>query len=147
MPLARLACSLVLVLTACCSPQRDGAVEAQTLLAGDQSAIETPAIEVLRSAEACRAWWARHSAGRAVPSEPPKVDWELDMVVAVELGAQPSLGYGIELESARREAGVVRLLFRKRAPAPGWLQGQVITHPFRVVLLPRSEGEVVVEVQ
>jgi hypothetical protein len=146
MPLTRLACSLVLALTACCSPRLDGAVEARTLLAGDQSAIETPVIEVLRSAEACRAWWERHSAGGAVASE-PKVDWERDMVVAVELGAQPSLGYGIELESARREAGVVRLLFRKREPAPGSLQGQVVTHPFRCVLLPRSEGEVVVEIQ
>ena len=114
-------------------------MEAKPLIAGEHSAIDVAGTEVLRSREEWLAWWSRHQAGGLTQGEPPEVDWSRDMAVAVTLGTRPSLGYGVELESTRREANVVHLVFRERTPDPAMLQGQVVTHPFLVVVLPRSE--------
>lgn len=146
--LARLACALVLA--SCCSTQRDEVLPVRALLAGEQSGIQEFSINTLRSAEEWRAWWSRHSGsginmrgpGGLGMDVPPEPDWTSEMIVAVVLSPQPSLGYGVELVSARREEGVPRLVFRTREPAPGTMQGQVITHPFLCVVLPRSDGMV-----
>jgi len=137
--LRQLAGVIGLVLAACCSSPSEVPVEAKPLIAGEHSAIEVAGTEVLRSREEWLAWWSRHQAGGVAQNEPPEVDWSRDVAVAVTLGTRPTLGYGVELESARREGDVVHVLFRERTPDPGMLQGQVVTHPFLVVVLPRSE--------
>ena len=144
-PFLRLLGACTLALAGCCSSPAEDDVEPKTLVTGHQSAIESASTEVLRTPEQWQAWWGRHAAGGLEPREAPAVDWSRDMVVAVTLGERPSLGYGVELESAVRDEGVVRLVFRERAPAPGTMQGQVVTHPFACVVLPRSEVEVSVE--
>lgn len=137
--LRRLAGVLGLVLAACCSTPSDVPVEAKTLIAGDHSAIDAADTEVLMTREEWLAWWSRHEADGLEHNAPPEVDWSRDMAVAVTLGARPSLGYGVELASAKRDADAVHLVFRERTPDPGMLQATVVTHPFLVVVLPRSE--------
>lgn len=137
--LRRLAGVFGLVFAACCSSPPEVPVEAKTLIAGDHSAIDAAGTEVLGTREEWLAWWSRHRAGGFAEDAPPEIDWSRDIAVAVTLGMRPSLGYGVELASAEREAGAVHLVFRERTPDPGMLQATVVTHPFLVVVLPRSE--------
>jgi hypothetical protein len=145
MQLDRLVSVVALFLGACCSTASPEPVDAKILIAGEHSAIEVASVEELRGEDEWRGWWARHVAGGMSKDEPPPVDWERDLVVAVTLGARPTLGYGLDLVGASRDAGVALVLLREREPSPEMLQAQVMTHPFACVVLPRGEVEVVVE--
>ena len=61
------------------------------------------------------------------------------MVVFVAMGQRFSGGFAIEVEKALTANGHLEISVRGAVPAPGAIQSQVLTAPFDIVIVPRSE--------
>ena len=76
---------------------------------------------------------ARESAGNASPAGP-------ETAVLVELGAQPSAGYGVLLdrEVADISGGTATVAVRVERPAPGSMSAAVVTSPCLLLHVPKG---------
>ena len=96
---------------------------------------------VIRDASAWAEMWARLSTARPVPPL-PTVDFNREMVVVAALGARPSGGHSIVVESASREGGSVYVTVRSEVPGSGCLLSQALTSPVDVARMPRTDDPV-----
>jgi hypothetical protein len=107
----------------------DGAV----LRAGDQGPRQAVRV-VLRS----EAEWKAHFP--ANPGDPrPVPDFKKDMALLVARGQRPSSGYGVEIVRVEKAEGKLVAVVRLKSPAPGGGQLAVLTHPYVVYVIPRSD--------
>ena len=118
-------------------------VELRTVARGALSAIQKYSHEVIRDAAGWEQWWRRHSGNALKPVPPPKVDFSREMVIAVTLGRKTTGGYRIEVAGVREQDGALRVSIKRRSPPPGSMNLQMLTAPFHVVALPRSDLKVV----
>ena len=101
--------------------------------------------------EMARVWVA--DGGKA--ENRPKVDWEKEMVLALFAGEKPTGGFKVEIEKViqvqvkDKKGGRETLrtkdlvvLYRGTAPAPGAAATDALTYPAHVVVVPKSEGQV-----
>lgn len=109
------------------------------LVRGIHSGISATTLLVARDEEQWRELWGQHAARQLPPSAAPSVDFSKEMVVCVCLGNRPTAGWSLEVERATREDGALWLDVREKAPAPDALVAQMVTNPFEMVVLPRSE--------
>jgi hypothetical protein len=130
-------CSMSLAACAATS----GNASLRSLARGAMSGIGESSREVIRDAAALKQWWTRH-AGREAGVKMPEVDFTREMVVAVTLGTRRTGGYTIEVQRTVTEADRLKVMVRKSAPAPGSMTIQVLTAPFHVVAIPRSDLKV-----
>lgn len=109
-------------------------------MCGDTS--RDPAVTWIGSASDLRAVYdriQRHQVG-GDSHEPPPVDFSRRAVLWVQMGMQPSAGYGLSLQApgARISAATLILHVKWLEPVPGRLYAQVITHPCLLVTVPRG---------
>ena len=121
----------------------DGMLAFETIEQGDQSGIQDSAavLEVARTQEEWQDLWSRHRAGRRPETEPPPVDFDERMVVAVIDGQQPTGGHtlyvtGIEVVGERL---VVRV--ERSVPGEACVVASVLTWPFHIVETEYSDLE------
>jgi hypothetical protein len=109
-----------------------------TVAQGSRSGV-TEALEVVVRAPAeWASLWARH-AGPGVPS--PPIDFAREMVVAVFLGRRPASGFRVQITDVH-ETGAGRdleVIYQELDAAAGAMRRPVVTTPFHIVSLPRSE--------
>jgi hypothetical protein len=74
----------------------------------------------------------------------PPIDFARQMVVAVSLGQRPTGGYAVEIVGAEERDGVLHVLYLERGPRPDDFVTQVLTTPYHVRVLTRSEAPQVV---
>ncbi len=70
------------------------------------------------------------------------VDFGSEMVLAVFMGRHNSGGYSINVVSAVENESSIDVVVRKTRPAKGSYRSTVITHPYHIVKLARSEKKV-----
>ena len=77
-------------------------------------------------------------------NQPPAIDFEKHMVVAVFDGQKPSSGYSVRVEEVVYAAAkkTVWVIYSEKAPSPGAANSAVLTYPSHVVAVKRVEGEV-----
>jgi hypothetical protein len=109
-----------------------------TIAQGTDSAIAEPREVVARTAEAWQAVWTDHDAGT-----PPAIDFTQSMVVGVFLGMRPTAGFAVEITAVEMEEGRTIVWYVERRPDPGDLTAQMLTAPFHLVAVPRTDSEVV----
>jgi len=102
---------------------------------GDQTFIEEPRQAVARSDAEWRALWQRHAPDR----DRPAVDFSQEMVVALFMGTRNTGGYSIQVVSAGEEGGAFVVRYRERSPGRDSITAQVITMPYQIVAVPRSD--------
>jgi hypothetical protein len=110
----------------------------KTIDKGPMSAIEAPRQVVVRSADDWEALWRAHGRGRVMPA----VDFSQQMVLGVFLGSRPTAGYGVEIVSADVNDGTLVVRYRETRPRSDSITAQVITSPFHLVAVPKTDGEV-----
>ena len=110
----------------------------RTIDRGLQSRIGVERQVVVRDVLEWRALWQQHAPDRAQPS----IDFSVEMVIGLFLGARNSGGYAIEVVSARRQGEGTVVRYRQREPARGAITAQVMTSAYHVVSIPRSSGNV-----
>lgn len=103
--------------------------------------------KVLRSDDELTSFWAdlhadQTDAGDEGIPEPPQVDFETQVVVAVVLGERPNGGYdvGVDRVMFDDEAGEMRVEFTETEPGDGCAVTQVLTSPYVLVAVD-TQGE------
>lgn len=112
------------------------AVSFSTVARGGVSRVKQPLDAVVRTREEWAALWARHVGPAAAA---PTVDFSAEMVVAVFAGERPTTGFDLEITRVLSTDRGLQVAYRERTPPPGALVRPVLTAPFHVIRLPRSE--------
>jgi hypothetical protein len=110
------------------------AVAFTTIARGTDSQITEPREAVARSADEWGALWSAHGSDRA-----QTVDFSRFMVVGVFLGTRPTSGYTVEIVRVRSQGGVTTVEYRERRPAADSFNLQLLTMPFHLVRIPRTD--------
>ena len=110
-------------------------VSFETVARGVHSRLSEPLQAVIRTPEEWAALWTRHAG----VEPPPFVDFTRDMVVAIFAGARPTSGYQVEIAGVRVVDQNIEVTYRERTPPAGAPRRPVVTAPFDVIRLPRSE--------
>lgn len=100
------------------------------------------AVGVARTPDDWRRLWA--DLGRAPPAA---LDATSQMAVAVFLGLRRTGGYGVEITSVGYEGTRLVVRYAERRPAAGAFVPQMLSTPYVVKVLARTEGEVVFRTQ
>lgn len=91
-------------------------------------------------------WELTHSRGKPMP-EVPVIDFGRDMVVAVFAGPKDTGGYAVEIKGAVKRGGDLTLHANAKTPHPDKMYSQSRTSPYALVVVPRTDGKVVVDVK
>lgn len=114
------------------------AVMFTTIGQGAASDIFDPREAVVRTEAEWQALWKDHR-----PREPvPAIDFSRDMVAGVFLGTRPTAGFQVEIQAVTSSDGIVHVQYAERGPSPGDLVAQVLTSPFHLVRVPRTDSPV-----
>jgi hypothetical protein len=96
-----------------------GGVQTEPLADGAYADIKEGTRTVLRSEEAYADFWARLHANRSSVPEPPTVDFDEQVVVAVVLGERRSGGYTVEIDDVSGTSSGDRLQVSYTETVPG----------------------------
>ena len=108
---------------------------------GAQSDVSSPRQVAIRDADAWKALWSQHAAGRPLPA----VDFGREMVVAVFMGTKSTGGFAVEIAGYRESGGDVVVQYRESSPGRGAITAQVLTSPYHLVAIPKRAGAVTFE--
>jgi hypothetical protein len=123
----------------CQSVAAPGPRAMRTVAKGAVSGITETKQEIIRDATAWETIWRQHCR-RAKPAEPPPdINFGTDMVIVATLGTRQTGGYAIEIASVEETEGLLRITVKRTAPPKGAMTIQVITAPFHMVTVPRSD--------
>lgn len=107
------------------------------LIAGSRSGIGDSLRLVVRDSAAWQTLWSRITNGTGYPPI-PRVDFRRDMVLVVTSGTRPSTRWEISIDSVSVRAGNLLVFVRQVVP-DRCIVGGMLTHPFAVVRVPRSD--------
>src|SRR5690348_17207121 len=113
----------------------------RTIDKGAQSNIDTARQAVAHNEAEFAAIWKAHNYDRPAPA----VDFAREMVVAVFMGSRPTGGFSTEIVSAAERDGRFVVTYRERAPGSGAIAAQVLTAPYHIAAVTKSEKPVVFE--
>lgn len=105
-----------------------------------QSALREPLRLVVRDSATWDFLWARIIGPDRVP--PPAVDFSRHLVLVAAMGAQPSSGYTIRIDSVTAHEGAVVAWVCIKRPGPSTPVLWSVTSPLDVVIAPKSGREV-----
>jgi hypothetical protein len=106
---------------------------------GEQSGIHEPRQVVIREQQAFAALWAEHVGFVTPPPPLPEVDFVTEQVVGIFVGMRSSSGYRVEITACRQAADRRIVEYVESQPPPGAITLAVMTSPFHLVKMPRSE--------
>lgn len=69
------------------------------------------------------------------------VDFERHMIVGVLLGERPTAGFRVDISGVQQAADAIIVQAAETAPGPDDIVAQVLTFPFQLVTIPRSDLE------
>ncbi len=118
--------------------QAASAVPVRTIAAGARSDIASARQVIVRSPAEWTALWQEHADSRTRP----EVDFSRDMVAAIFLGSRPTPGFGVEVLGVDEAGRTMVIRYRERMPPRDRILAQVITTPFRMIAVPRFDGDV-----
>ena len=101
--------------------------------------LQEPTQQVIKDKAAWEKLWAKHAAGLKTVEKPPEIDFSKEMVVVVAMGRQNTGGYRIQITHVEPVAGKLRISVLKTTPPPGGMAIQVLTAPFEMVAVPKSD--------
>jgi len=111
----------------------------RTLARGALSGIQEPTQEVVKDKAAWEKLWARHNSRRPGEAPLPEVDFAKEMVVFVAMGRRTTGGYNIHITQVEPLGDKLRISVQRISPAHGTLAIQVITAPFEIAAVPKSD--------
>ena len=118
------------------APGKGKRIAVRRIASGTQSRRPKATRHLIRTQQDWERLWKQ--AGRE-KAPPLAVDWRKEMVLALFMGRRPTAGYSIEVERVERIRKALVVTVRSHSPGPGDLVAQVITTPFYVGAIPRSD--------
>ncbi len=132
------------------TPPADGPTAAfETIELGDQSGIslEEPQVFRIDSASGWEEFWSRHGADQTPLPDLPPVDFSREMVIAVVDRGEPSGGYRFGITNIAESDGDLVVAVSKQVPGADCIVAAVVTHPFHIVRLAKSDAAPVLVVR
>lgn len=135
-----------LLLSACAGSGASGSapsgspLDMKLIARGQHSGANCAPLCVARTQEEWAALWSALGRAQLPPPPAPPLDFATRMAVCVCLGERPSASWGVELLGAWSEPARIRIEARELRPAEGAVQAAVLTRPYQVVSLPRSDA-------
>jgi hypothetical protein len=114
------------------------AMTVRTIDKGGQSNIDSEKQAVARTPQEFAALWKSHNYDKPAP----KVDFAKEMVVAAFMGSRPTAGFSLEILSAAERGGQVVVTYRERMPSEGAMTAQILTAPYHIAAIPKSDKPV-----
>jgi hypothetical protein len=111
----------------------------RTLAKGAFGGIQEPTLQVIKDKAAWEKLWAKHAAGLKTVEKPPEIDFSKEMVILVAMGRQNTGGYRIQITRVEPIGGKLHISVLKTTPPPGGMSIQVLTAPFEMVAVPKSD--------
>ena len=90
--------------------------------------------------------WKRHTLIREPAEPPPEIDFSNFMVVCAFMGQRPTTGYSIDIERIWTDGEKVFVEVVKRRPPEGLVVCEMVTCPYVMVLVERTEMHSVFQV-
>ena len=106
------------------------------------SGFSVPERRIITDGAEMAAVWAKIHAGQTPVPAVPGIDFAEEMVLVAALGAKPSSGYAIRIDSVTVRGGRLEAFVRQSRPASGCVLLAVITAPVDLARLPRLGGDV-----
>jgi hypothetical protein len=115
----------------------------ETIDIGDQSGVagERPQVFKLDTQAGWEELWSRHQANVSPAPGVPDVDFSREMVIAAVDQTDPSGGYRFEITGIEEVEGRLLVRVSKQSPGPDCIVTAVITQPFHVVRMAKSDLE------
>ncbi len=129
------------VLTATCTSTsgQDQLTPLTHVEAGTHSALAERTFLVIEGKEDFALWYRDLQAHRLPPPPVPQIDFRQHLALAASMGHQPSGGYGIRIAGAAIDGDTIKVTIVERQPASGTAQITVVTSPYAIATVPRSE--------
>ena len=115
----------------------------ETIDFGDQSGVggEGPQVFKLDTQAGWEELWSRHQANVSPAPGVPDVDFSREMVIAAVDQTEPSGGYRFEITGIEEVEGRLVVRVSKTIPGPDCIVTAVITQPFHLVRMAKSNLE------
>ena len=115
----------------------------ETIDIGDQSGVggERPQVFKLDTQAGWEELWSRHQANVSPAPGVPDVDFSREMVIAAVDQTEPSGGYRFEITGIEEVEGRLVVRVSKTIPGPDCIVTAVITQPFHLVRMAKSDLE------
>jgi hypothetical protein len=121
-------------------PTAPGSVGLTTVIQTDGSGFNTEATTVVTDQTTWQSVWQDLNRGKSPIPALPSIDFGTEIVLVVTMGAQPSSGYVVTVESARFEDSVITVDVTMTSPGTRCVGLTVVTGPVHVVRLTRPPG-------
>ncbi len=107
----------------------------RTIEKGDQSNIDSARQVLVRTDAEWTALWRQHSPDRPKP----KVDFSKEMVVGLFMGSRNNAGFSTAVTTTTAANGALIVKYTETIPAQGAITAQVLTFPYHLVAIPKSD--------
>jgi hypothetical protein len=118
--------------------KRDAAIAAP-LWKGTRSGIGAPRTVVVRNERDWIVLWKDHIQGQATPLPLPAVDFDRYTIVGVFAGGKPTAGYSVSIMRLQFQPDGIHVSYRETAPASGPAAAAVVTQPFELRPIPKTD--------
>ena len=105
---------------------------------GDSSGIEDHREIAIKDAAAWEKLWAEHQSNVGIPSPAPAVDFNKYMIVGIFLGERGSSGYSVQLGESETVGDELIIPYKEAVPAPGLMGLTVMTQPYCLKIISRT---------
>jgi len=119
-----------------------GVLEFASLSRGIEGTLKDKARYVLKDEEEFKKIWQNISPVRGLP----EIDFDNNMVIAVFMGEKPTGGYEIEIKTVYEYEDRIAVNIVETEPGEEDIVTQALTYPYHIIILEKSEKDVVFEV-
>jgi hypothetical protein len=117
-----------------------------TISVGTFSGYGRQANLVIQDSQAWIDLWNQHMLFMVEPLPVPEVDFSKDMIVAVFMGVVNTGGYSLHINEVVETDSVIVVKMERTEPGPTCIVPQVLTQPYHMIQITRTEKPVTFEV-
>jgi len=105
---------------------------------GSTSGITTFRTVVVRTSEDWQTLWREHAGPSVPPSPCPPVDFNQYTIIGIFAGTKPTAGYSVDIVDTQPLSDKIVVLYRETTPPQGMITAQVLTQPYHLRLIPKT---------
>lgn len=117
----------------------DQEIEFKILEKGDVSGYCEEAYFVVKNVADWVIVWERHTSIREPKEPPPSINFSANFVVCAFMGQRPTTCYSIDVDRIWTNGELVFVEIVKHVPHKGFATGQIITYPYVMVLMEKTD--------
>lgn len=110
-----------------------------TITEGERSGFDQPSSKVIQDQTTWEDTWDMIMSSLLDPPPPPQVDFAEYILLAHFMGEKPSSGYHAEFSEVLEGANKITAAVREISPGPECLTRAVMTAPYHVIQIPKTD--------